>query len=624
MIRSMILGLDGAVPYTMFDGARAGRLPNLARLMARGAHGLALPFPAAVTPGNWASIATGARPITHGISDFSLHIPGQPFTDHVNAFDPAVCEAEFIWDALSRQGLRCATISYPGALPRRSPGHIAIGNRGQPGENCDCWTAARAGAYACGVSLEGPYGWREQTDLQITAPGAWAGLPAGHQPRAQAALRFAAAGSGWSGALDALALLVSAPDGDRLVIAPRADYAARLADLHAGEWSGIITATFSREGRPVEVQFRLRPRLLDAANGRFALYASAIYPAGEFSDPPEVGASLTRKLGPYRDTLDISRLLTGWLDADGLLDSFREQGVWQARAALELAGDGVAAVFAKWHAFDKFYHFFFHAIDPISPLHDPARFDEFERIHLGIQAIADEMIGIALDGMDDETLLVVVSDHGLTPSVRQASVNNFLRRQGYLAADFEDGKAIIDWSRTRAVMHPFTQVWVNLKGRDPQGIVEPRDYDALRDEIVEALRSWRDEDGRHVMAEVFKIEEGGFYGLGHPRDGDIRYFTAPGISVYRNVAITPDGALLQTTRGPYTGDHGSSRPSTRFGRGSETAMFAIAGPGITQGIARRAPVLLCDIAPTLAHLMRVEPPAHCEGAVLRDLLARKT
>jgi len=621
MIRSIVLGLDGAVPYTMFEGARSGRLPNLARLMARGAHALALPFPAAVTPGNWASIATGARPVTHGISDFTLHIPGQPFTDHVEAFDPAVCEAEFMWDALSRQGHRCATISYPGALPRRSDGHLAIGNRGMPGENCAFWTAARAGAYAAGVVLDGPYGWREQTDLATTKPDAWAGLPAGYVPRAQAALRFAAANAGWSGALDALALLASAPDGDRLVIAPRADYASRLADMRADEWSDRITAAFARDGRPVEVHFRLRPRIVDAPNGRFALYATAIYPTAEFSDPPEAGASLARTLGPYRDTLELSRFLTGWVDGDALLDIFREQGLWQARAALELVRDGAAAVFSKWHAFDKFYHFFFHAIDPTSPLHDLAHFEHFERVHQGIQAIADEMIGIVLDGMDDETVLVAVSDHGQTPSVRQASVNNYLRREGFLAAEIEDGKAVIDWSRTRAVMHPFTQVWVNLKGRDPQGAVEPADYEAVRRQVIEVLRRWRDDDGRRVMAQVFTIEEGAFYGLGHPRDGDIRYFTMPGVSVYRNVAVTPEGALVQPAQGPYTGDHGSSHPATRFGRGSETAMFAIAGPGIAEGRARRAPVLLCDIAPTLAHLMGVEPPAHCDGAVMRDLLA---
>ena len=622
MIRSIILGLDGAVPYTMFEGARSGRLSNLARLLARGVHANALPFPAAVTPGNWASVATGAKPITHGISDFSLHIPGQPFTDHVNAFDPGVCEAEFMWDALSRQGLKCATISYPGALPRRCEGHIAVGNRGMPGENCEHWTAASAAGYAAGIVLDGPYGWREQMDVETAAPESWTNLPADCVPRAQASLGIAAANPGWSGALEVLALLVSAAGGDRLVIAPRADYESRLADLAPDEWSDVITADFSRDGRPVEVQFRLRPRVIDAAAGKFALYASAIYPTAEFSDPPEAGQALARRLGPYRDTLSLSRLLTGWLDADGPLDLFREQGVWQARAALELVNDGVAAVFSKWHAFDKFYHFFFHAIDPVSPLHDPAQFDHFERIHLGIQAIADEMIGIILDGMDDETVLVVASDHGLTPSVRQASVNNFLHQAGYIVADFDrEGKAAIDWSRTRAIMHPFTQIWINLKGRDPQGAVEPEQYDALRDELIEALRGWRDEDGRRVMAEVFKIEDGGFYGLGHPRDGDIRYFTAPGISVYRNVAVTSNGTLVQATRGPYTGDHGSSRPSTRFGRGSETAMFAMTGAGVARARERRGPVFLCDIAPTLAHLMSVEPPGNCDGAVMRDLLA---
>jgi len=622
MIRSIVLGLDGAVPYTMFEGARSGRLPNLARLMARGAHAAALPFPAAVTPGNWASVATGAKPVTHGISDFLLHQPGAPFTDRVNAFDSQVCEAEFMWDALSRQGLRCATISYPGALPRRSTGHIVIGNRGEPSEDCKWWTAARANGYAAGVVLDGPYGWREQTDVETTPPDTWANLPGDYAPRAQAVLRMLAANPDWAGALECLALLVSTSRGERLVIAPGADYSARLADVGVDEWSAVITTTFARDGRPVEVQFRLRPRVIDAANGKFALYTSAIYPRTEFSDPPEVSAALARRLGPYRDTLDISRLLSGWLDGEGMLDAFREQGLWQARAAVELVNDGVAAVFAKWHAFDKFYHLFFHAIDPVSPLHDSTHFEHFERIHRGLQTIADEMVGVALDGMDDDTLLVVLSDHGLTPAVRQASVNNFLRGEGYLVADFDAaGTAVIDWSRTRVIMHPFTQVWVNLKGRDPQGIVEPSEYEALREQVIEALRGWRDDDGRHVMAEVFKLEDGGFYGLGHPRDGDLRFFSRPGVSVYRKVAVTADGALVESARGPYTGDHGSSRPSTRLGRGSETAMFTMTGPGVAQAVTRRAPVLMCDIVPTLAHLMGVEPPADCDGAVMRDLLA---
>jgi arylsulfatase A-like enzyme len=68
-------------------------------------------------------------------------------------------------------------------------------------------------------------------------------------------------------------------------------------------------------------------------------------------------------------------------------------------------------------------------------------------------------------------------------------------------------------------------------------------------------------------------------------------------------------------------DHGSGLPNQAFGRGSDLAVFAIAGPGVRADYRRANPIRLTDIAPTLCHLLGVEGPIGAEGAILWDCLA---
>jgi len=135
MKKFIVLGLDGAVPGIIDQYVRKGLLLNFKRLAEEGTYGTNLPFTSAVTPGNWAAIASGAYPGTVGISDFCVHVPGDPLDDFNMVFDSDWCFAEMMWDSLSRQGFKTATINYPGGRPRKSEGHTSIGDNGVPGEN---------------------------------------------------------------------------------------------------------------------------------------------------------------------------------------------------------------------------------------------------------------------------------------------------------------------------------------------------------------------------------------------------------------------------------------------------------------------------------------------------------
>jgi predicted AlkP superfamily phosphohydrolase/phosphomutase len=606
----IVLGQDGAVPHIIAEGIARGLLRNFARLAEIGVFAKVLPHPSAVTPGNWAHVSTGALPWTTGISEFALHRVGSPFTDWVHAFARDECRAETIWEALGRRGLRSATISYPHGRPRAGDFHAAIGGDGAPGEFCPFTTVARSrGLFTDNVTPLDPHGWREHERLVLD----------------DNTTTFVVGPKSAGGICPWLELSATLVGGGRVRFVRRDDGQV-LADVGVHEWTPWIECRGHRGDTELDCEFRIRPVAADASSRSLALYVSALQLKDAFADPAELSASLRQALGPYTEPLSISSLLTGWIDPEGMMDEFRSQALWQARAAAHLIRElDYAAVFTKWHAFDKFYHFFFQKIDPESPLYSAAEFERYEGIHQQILQAADEMVGVVLDQMAPDTLLVVVSDHGLMPSRRHLYLNNFLANRGHLVTTGDPdaaGRMQIDWSQTRAVAHPFTQVWINTRGRDPDGIVNPGDdYESLREEVIAALRDWKDpETGKHVMSCVFRAEDGAAHGLGAPTDGDVRFFCSAGYSVFRTTGVTADRREITPSTGPYLGDHGSCLPTARLGRGSETAMLFMAGPKIRRGYRRPYPIRISDVLPTALAALEWPLPRDSEGGVAMDCL----
>ena len=99
--------------------------------------------------------------------------------------------------------------------------------------------------------------------------------------------------------------------------------------------------------------------------------------------------------------------------------------------------------------------------------------------------------------------------------------------------------------------------------------------------------------------------------VGRPGDGS---------SPYETTRLTPQQELVTVVSDYYKGDHGSSRPSKRFGLGAETALFGIYGAGIRKVGYRHKPIKLTDVTPTICALLGVNPPAQCEGTVVRDCI----
>lgn len=629
--KMILLGLDGACPDIIEAEIASGRMPNFKRLCELGVSAYNLPFPSSVTPGNWISIASGTKPWTNGISDFCMHSPGAPLSEmhsvfRKNTFNPV----ELIWDAYARRGLRAATLSYPGSLPQTEALHLAIGNSGEPAENGDPWTIAGSRALVHGCEPCGPYGWKEHELIKLHS--CMVTPCTGFKARYEARFTVKGSNPGYAGEYEFSLYVGSFSDGEGVILADgNVFYPLRL-----NEWSPWFEKTFNRDedafnqltAKPVTSgavtgEFRMRVTRLDLEKRIVLLYISTVYPKYDFSSDTDLTSSLRDELGQYNDNLVISRLLMEWLDIEGFRDEFRLQGIWQSKAALRLVNNhGYACVLTKWHAFDKFYHFFMHKIDAAAAGYDCTQAGYYEHLHQIILNIADEMVGILLDGLDADTTLVVISDHGLMPSRRCAWVNRLLVQNGFIALRTgENGELEVDWSRTRAYVSSFLLLNVNVRGREPHGIVEPGDeYEKTKRDLIELLRSWTDPaNGQHVMSDVFDAKaDGAFYGLGSYLDGDVRYFTAAGYTLFRSISPIGEETITDVT-GPYLGDHGSCRPTTRFGRGGEIGCFFAAGNGLKQGHVRQFPITPDSVIPTLLTIMEEKPLAHQEGAVLYDL-----
>jgi|GEM_PF-1864274 len=634
MSKIILLGLDGACPDIIDAAIESGRLPNFRKLRERGVSTYNLPFPSAVTPGNWTSIASGTKPWTNGISDFCMHTSGAPLSEmHAvfkkDAFNPI----ELLWDAYARRNRRAATIAYPGALPQTEVLHLAIGNSGEPAENADPWTIAPSRALVAGCEPCGPYGWKEYESVNLRP------ITTSPQPdfKVQFEMHFVIQGKnrGYAGTHDFTLFLGTFADGPGAILRD----GDALYPLRPNQWSPWLEKPFERDPTVLQKwvtqplipglvsgEFRMRLTRLDLDRSVLLLYISTVYPKYDFSSDPALTKSLRNTFGPYNDNLVISRLLMEWLDPDGFRDEFRLQGLWQAHAALELVRrHGFDCVLAKWHAFDKFYHFFMHKIDPAAPGFNPAQAERYERIHRMVLGIADEMVGILLDGLQADTSLVVISDHGLMASRRCVWVNRYLAQNGFITfRPGKDGAPEVDWRHTRAYVSAFLLLNVNLKGREPQGVVEPgAEYSKTKRDLIELLRGWKDPaSGQHVMSDVFDVkDEGMFYGLGSDVDGDVRYFTTAGYTLFRSISPFGDETITDVV-GPYLGDHGSCRPTTRFGRGGEPGIFFAFGKGFKKGYRRYFPVTPDSVVPTLLAIAGESPLCHQEGAVIYDIMSR--
>jgi Type I phosphodiesterase / nucleotide pyrophosphatase len=272
---------------------------------------------------------------------------------------------------------------------------------------------------------------------------------------------------------------------------------------------------------------------------------------------------------------------------------------------------------------DEFSHQFMAMTTPAYPGYDPARAAHYEELIRLAYRKTDEFLAHARALMPPNTVTVVSSDHGFGAAWKSVNANLVLQRAGLLHVD-EAGRPS---AASRAVSYAAgatANIYLNVRGRDPGGVVDPADSARDQERIIAAFTELRDPASpdsalvaralrREELAEVETSE--GPANLLHPtRSGDVMLFLAP---PYQFDGASP---LEPVADAPMLGQHGYLPDVVDAGRGlNMRSAFLMDGLGVRAGLCITGARAI-DLAPTLARALGITGPKHADGRVLHEAL----
>ena len=619
--KALLIGLDSAVPGRWRGYAEAGLLPVGKRLLDEGRLAArCLPALPTLTTTNWATIATGAWPGTHGVTDFNPHRPGDVPDASPQGFDARDVKAEFIWEAAARGGRDSIVVNWPGSWPpREAPSAGSGGTGGGAGQPPHMGRVVIVGG--AGIELDE---WRiglgdkdrlvalasEQRFSTEDEPGGYrVVLPQGGQPFE---LPFAFR-DGYSRVDSRLGLVCRVVGGVQGPLARFSLPGAReaLAELAAGEWSQRLTLPFQVDGSTVTGAFRLKLLALEPGAGLFRLYVSDICRLGWLEHPPGALGDTLRFRGLPTPGGGWDSLGAGLIEPETFVELSSMATTWLSDACCALMEEHSFDLFcAHFHAIDSFYHLCSGRLDVrLTP--DEAERRRYQAAEVAVYRELDRALGRLIAAVAEPALVVLVSDHGATPAGPPVPLQRILRDAGLLCtrgpspsarSTEAPGAEVIDWSKTRAVPQGSCYVRINLEGRDPEGVVAPADAARVRDEVIEAMRAYRDlEAGVNPFTLLIPGEDAAPLGLFGDGIGDVVY------------AVLPE----------FSDEHGQILPQAVREEGSwgMPALCLFSGVGAASGPDLEGDISLTDVAPTLCRALGLPRPLQCDGVERAGLLS---
>lgn len=616
--RLVVLGFDGQDPALTDRFLKEGRLPNLARLAATGTYRrLQTTYPA-LSPVAWSSFSTGTHPAKHNIFDF-LDRDRRTYLPRLSSTRIGVVEKFFrlgkyriprhrpeltnlrrstpFWTLLGERRIWSTILRVPITFPP------------------DRFYGAELSAM-CVPDLLGTQG----TFLLITTRPATGAFKEG-------GLRVAATER--DGRIDGV---ITGPDntfvaGQPPLQAPFSlalDRAAGRAvltvggvavPLEPGRLSDWVSIPFPA-APAVTVTGIARVQLLELGE-HVSLYVSPInldpeQPAMPISHPAYYAGYLARRHGPYA-TLGLAEdtwaLNEGVTDDATFLQQAHDIDDERRRMCLTaLAQLRKGTLVCVFDATDRIQHMFWRYLDPAHPAHRTDVPEAHAHAIRGLYEKNDRLVGEVLDTLRPDDVLMVLSDHGFSAFRRGVNLNAWLLREGYLhLTPGSDGRAEwlrdVDWTRTRAYCVGLSGLYLNLRGREQQGVVAPGvEAAALKAEIIGKLAGLRDEAKDEVgVREAFDtaaLYQGPY--LENAPDLIIGYNAGYRASWDGATGVVA-GPVFEDNTKAWSGDH---------------CIDPRLVPGVffcSRKVTADGELSIVDVAPTALTLFGLTPPAHMEG-----------
>lgn len=650
----LLLGLDGADPMLIQKYVSEGKLPNFKKVISGGVttkdYSMQAVLPA-ITPPNWASIATGAWPSTHGITCFWNHTLGNELDQMDYGFDSSLLKAETIWNSFAREGKKSILFNYPTAWPPTTDDDIYIDGtsiytnlrgyvdyekvyEGIEGDfpikevphvidnsGTDCRVEGEVSSIKAEISKE------EYEGFGYTQPGVVTSEEDGELsadvPNADQITTPIKASNGWknapSGAKEVVLPvnsgstrrygLIVAEDGksyNKIEIYATKGDENPLGQAYVNKWSNWIYDYYTINGKKTKVAYKIRIISLDSDGSKFKIYSSFVLDlyGDKYFYPKGIGSEIYEEVGPMLQPVNYDRLNP--IADEIMLESVTDMYNWHVKAIdYLLEKKNWDLFYVHMHGIDMFNHFYLDYTFKESS-------DDYERYQdliYEIYKLSDDFIGEMLKYLNDETTIFIVSDHGgvgKNPEIEHPLIGDMwgintgiLGELGYTKVKNVGDNVEIDWENTTAVAQRATFIYINLKGRDPRGIVDVKDYDELVSKIIDDLYNYRDpKTGKRIISLALNRNDMEVLGLGGENSGDIFYILEP----------------------EFTRCHGNGLSNHTLLGYSMNALFAAIGAGIKKGTSIDRKVVAVDIVPTISHLAGAAVPRDAEGGIIYQAL----
>jgi predicted AlkP superfamily phosphohydrolase/phosphomutase len=632
------IGLDGMNLPLLKRFVAENALPTFEKLIENGTINRLLPSIPAWTPTNWAAQITGAEPGVHGLAGWEKRKKtGTWESPRILSWESTDWRAETIWEVAEEAGLKSMITYYPVAT---WPTLVKTGYIIAPGFRDPPFVIANPVQFYCYLY--------EQTDTieeiqnvysdDLTVDRAEEGPPPGSTVIELKSFNKSCKSKSWSstlpiklldGTIDESCKLSVTSDNDGnlrdFIITTSGRKETVIAKLKLGEWTDW---TYHEFGETPKKKGSIRFYLLEISkdSGKFRFCHSQIYPTTGFTYPHELSQELIENVGPFFVKNSVNPIDDPQLDA--FLTEHLYQGRWIAKAANYIQENhGWDLHFCHWHIFDNINHHSVNPADPDGPEYDPKVGDWNIEAQKKAYIVADKALEDFLKMTDEETYILVISDHGMIPAHRWCDVDVLLAQKGLMTFK-ENGREIdFDRSKVYTLATRGSEIFVNLKGREPMGVVPPEEVESVQEEVIDVLLEWRDDlTKKRPIALALKLKDAQIIGYWGEEQGDIIFTYNSGFgwgAVYERGA-SAEPLVNRQSIGPGRGAlHGSMIPSTETALFTNMGCMILTGPGIKAGYERdwkRFGLMKeIDIAPTLCHILGLRPPAQNNGTLLHDI-----
>jgi predicted AlkP superfamily phosphohydrolase/phosphomutase len=270
--------------------------------------------------------------------------------------------------------------------------------------------------------------------------------------------------------------------------------------LAVGEWSDWLTVEF--EMAPLQTLNAIVRFYLKQAHPELELYATPLNldprnPAMPISTPDSYAEELAAATSLYytQEMPEDTKTLSGDIfDYGEFLDQARlagEQMIVQFEYVLDQFEDGL--LFYYFGNLDQISHMLWRPMDPEHPAYNAELDSPYANVIEDIYVQFDGIVGYTMEHMGEETTLIVMSDHGFTSWRRTFNLNTWLKQNGYITfkdPNRRDDPGLflnVDWSKSSAYALGLNSLYINLEGRERDGIVAPGDREAMMDELAAKL-----------------------------------------------------------------------------------------------------------------------------------------